>query len=71
MDHPKEPFKATEKAHLYGGPLDGRNVLVGADTHGYVNQEFQAIYTYCPHATARLGRNTFISQHIAHDALAH
>lgn len=59
-----------EKAHLYGGPLDGRNITIGADTHAYGDEQTQAIYTYCPHATKRLGKTTFTHQHIAHDALA-
>lgn len=57
-------------AHLYGGPLDGNDIEVEANRPSHADQETQAIYTYCPHATRRLGRTTFIHQDIDHAALA-
>lgn len=57
-------------ASLYGGPLDGETVEVGSHTHGYADESTGAVYSYCPHATKRLGKTTFIHTHVAHDALA-
>jgi hypothetical protein len=65
------PFKATETAYLYGGPLDGLQVQVGLHTHGWADQNTGSLYTYCPHATALFERNTFLSSDLSYDALAH
>lgn len=47
---------------LYGGPLDGREILVGKDTIGYGDDRTGSLYYFCPEATARLGRYAFAHQ---------
>jgi hypothetical protein len=47
---------------LYGGPLDGRDILVGKDTIGYGDDQTGSLYYFCPEVTARLGRYAFAHQ---------
>ena len=69
MKHdPSNPEKR-ELIELFGGPYDGAVLMVAKEqAHSVVNGA--DVYTYCPHATKRLGKLTFTHQHIAHDALA-
>lgn len=68
FDHP--PHSATTDVHLYGGPLDGGNATIPATTQAFAHEPSRHLYSYCPYASRLFERPTFISQHIAHDALA-
>lgn len=59
----------SQKAHLYGGPLDGLDVTIPPTTSGWADQETGSIYTYSPTASVTLGKITFLHSSIEHDAL--
>lgn len=70
MNEPQPQTSEKEIAHLYGGPMDGDTVEVNWGCQAHIDLKTNSAYTYCPHATKRLGKTTFISACIAHDALA-
>lgn len=47
---------------LYGGPLDGRELLVGKDTLGYGDDQTGSLYYFCPETSTRLRRYVFAHQ---------
>lgn len=59
------------RIHLCGGPLCGHYVRVPAHAVEFYEDAPSSVhYRYCPYATARLGRPTFIHQHLSHDFYA-
>lgn len=66
---PPEP--PSEEVHLYGGPLDGLTIPMPKDTPAFGDQKTGAIYAYCPYATKRLGRTTFLSSQLTHEVFTH
>ncbi len=65
---PPGPFVATRTAHLIGGPYDGEvwNVETAvSEIHDETDR-----WRYCPHASARFGKDCFIHHAIEHDFYA-
>ena len=68
--HSQPPFHATQTVDLLGGPFDGERWNVPVDCSEFHGDDANTQYRYCPHASARFGKQCFIHQPIEHDFYA-
>lgn len=69
------PYTATLTVELIGGPFDGDKMVIAVGCSAFhsdpdTNGRCSYHYRYCPHASARLGKDCFIDAHVQHDLYA-